>query len=279
MQLHTLLQNISDNKPVNFDQVIKRMPNYVDWRRVFRVEQWAKNKHSVEIVDHGLFDMLVKESLQPQTRAQAASLVISSSHDVKCDSAYMLCFPAPTASNHDMDTKSRSLTVVAVSQKQLLQLPFIPAKQAILIENQDCFFQYSAFIAHYYALIDLPSSDIYFSGGSRVLNHDLQVVLNQYKHIKCLFDYDLAGLQIAQSLASKGYKRLEYLVPPNIDAYASLFTFKPPSANSLAAMLSLCEKHGMGALGSVISQTKCFMEQEAMLTIGFENGMHDIRWG
>lgn len=275
MQLHTLLHNIKHNKPVNFDQVVKRMPSYVDWRRVFFVELCGKNKHSVEIIDHGLFDLLVKENELPLNRAHAASLVQSSSHDVKCDSAYMLCFPAPPLQMEAEDTanskletmKERTLSAVAVSQKVALPMSFKPAKHAILIENQDCFFQFSAFIQHYRGLLDLSNSDIYFSGGSRILNEDLRLVLVQYAHIKCLFDYDLAGLKTAQLLVSKGYHNVEYLLPNNLKNYASLFTFVPPSPASLSAMLNLCETQNLSALAHIISRNKRFMEQEAMLTI------------
>ncbi|MFT7504998.1 MAG: hypothetical protein ACI8ZZ_000816 [Gammaproteobacteria bacterium] len=269
MQLHTLLQKIKSNQPVNFDQVVKFMPTYIDWNSIFRVSLSGKNKHSVNIINDALFDILLKQSLQPQTRAHAASLTISSSHDHKCDSAYMLCFPVANNSHADVSsTTTRTLTAMAVSQKVLLPLPFKPAKQAILIENQDCFFQWPAFMAHYRDLVNLPQSDIFFAGGSRILNDAFHPILTQYIHIKCLFDYDLAGLKMAYLLRQKkDYQDVEYVVPTNLSIYAALFTFLPPSAASLSAMLSLCDKYQMHSLRNVIQVRKRFMEQEAMLTI------------
>jgi hypothetical protein len=283
MQLHILLQKIKDKKPVNFDQVVKYLPAYINWNSIFKVELSDKNKHCVDITDRAAFDILFKQSLQPETRSHAASSTISSSHDVKCDSAYMLCFPALSPNNDNaVDTKdsennaTRMLSALAISQNALLPLPFKPAQQAILIENQDCFFQWRAFIAHYKDLVDLPESDIFFAGGSRVLNPGLHPILRQYRHIKCLFDYDLAGLKTAhllqQTLQKIGLQSIAYLVPNDLSPYESLFTFLPQSAASLAAMLRLCDSYQLYELKNMIQTRKRFMEQEAMLTIQCDAG-------
>lgn len=288
MQLHSLLQNIKDNKPVNFDQVVKRLPAFINWSDVFNVEVLSTNKYAVEIKDPTLFNILFEQSKQPLTRAQAASATSFSSHDIKCESAYMLCFPAAYSSQgaeqnanktektiEQHSDQARVLSAVAVSQQVRLPMPFPPAKQAILIENQDCFFQYQRLLNHYESQVDLAQSDIYFAGGLRILNNDLRCILEQYSHINCLFDYDLVGVQMALSLRdklqhpthTKNSVTVDYLILANIKQYAPLFTFLPNSTKSMASMLALCRAHSMHTLADVVNASKHFMEQEALLTM------------
>jgi hypothetical protein len=262
MHLHNLLQRISNNQDVNFDQVIKHLPSGVAWGDIFRVSQAGKNKHDVEIINFTTFNTLLAQSAPVINRAQAASSSLLSSHDIKSDSAYMLCFP-----RNNTLSNTRKLEVAALSQNTLLPLPFKPAKQAILIENQDCFFQWERFVKHFNEVVSVNESDIYFTGGSRVLNDSLSPILNQYAQIKCLFDYDLAGLQMALLLAKKGYNNVEYSLPNNIEKHVSLFTFSPANTADFLAMLALCEQHKFEALAGVLRKSKGFMEQEALLGI------------
>lgn len=262
MQLHALLQKIKAGKDVNFDQVVKYMPSNRDWSSVFTVEVSGKNKHKVKVKNESVFNSLLVQSAPIANRAMAAKSSLVSSHVLQCESAYMLCFTDVCS-----DNPLPSLQVAAVSQHKLLPLNFTPAKQAILIENQDCFFQWPKLLTHYQGLINISESDIYFSGGTRVLNEMLRPILSQYEHVKCLFDFDLAGLQMALSLQRMGYENVEYVTPTNLVNYADLFTFKPQSSASLLSMLTLCEQNNMHDLGEVIKHQKHFMEQEALLTL------------
>jgi uncharacterized protein YcfL len=269
VHLHQLLQRIKNGQTVNFDQVSKKLPKNIQWQQLFAVEQASKNKHQVDIVDHQAFDLLLHQSKHPGSRQDAANHSLVSSHAVKCDSAYMLCFPAETTGLTQANVKqaSRVLSAAAVSQDKLLPMPFTRAHSAILIENQDCFFQWHKMCRLFREQIDLSQSDIYFSAGSRILNPAFSAILDGYQSLHCLFDYDLAGLETATLLSQKTFGETYYLVPDNIAQMHHLFRFPPHSAKDYATMLKLCEHVEQPLLAGAVASTKCFMEQEALLTI------------
>ncbi len=267
MNLTTLLLSIQQKKTVNFAQVIKKLPSTIHWQSLFSAELVAKNKHLVSILDAEAFETLLHHSQLAITRSQAASHLYESSHSVNCDSAYLLCFPVPT-SILGKQMIDRDLTVAAVSQNKMLPLPFAKyAKHAILIENQDCFFQWQTLLSHFAQSIDLAHSDIYFSAGSRVLNPAFAELLSAYNSINCVFDYDLAGLQMTKVLTQRQYAPVRFLIPDTLNQYQSLFTFKPRSTKDIVTMIAICKQMALGELATIVAKQKCFMEQEALLTI------------
>ena len=94
MSLHTLLQKISDNKPVNFERLITLLPPQYKWSDLFTITQANKKQYQVTIKDQAAFNTLIELATPAQSRASAAAHLLQSSHAVTCDSAYMLCFPA-----------------------------------------------------------------------------------------------------------------------------------------------------------------------------------------
>jgi hypothetical protein len=269
MTLHQLLINIQQGQAINFTQLCKKLPKGLNWQDLFSPEPVGKGKHVVSIIDHAAFNRLLQQAKTPSTRQSAAVHQYASSHDVKCNSAYMLCFPANTPGFNQSHLKraTRVLTAIAIDNDKLLPLPFKCAKNAILIENQDCFFAWQALLTHYDEQIDLNDSDIYFSAGSQILNRKFANLLQAYEYIDCAFDYDLAGLETCVLLHQRNYASVEYLLPNNLDQCHSLFKLAPNSTKDAANMIRLCEELDMQELADAVSATKCFMEQEALLTL------------
>jgi len=269
MTLHQLLLNIQQGKPVNFASVCKKLPKSHTWQSLFSPEPVGNNKHLVSIIDRAAFALLVQQSKRASTREDAAIHNFASSHDIKCSSAYMLCFPAnmPHLRKSHLKQAPRILSAVAVTNDFILPLPFKPAPNAILIENQDCFFEWRRLLEHYEDQIDLSDSDIYFSAGSRILNKSFAGLLKKYSYIDCAFDYDFAGLETAVLLHQRRYAELQFLVPGNLSQMHNLFKFKANSTKDVVNMIRLCEQLDMPELAAIISETRHFMEQEALLTL------------
>lgn len=279
MSLIKLLTKIQQGKPINVDSLRKAMPNNIDWRDMFDASQMvANNKYKVTVIDNKKFSVLLEQSQLPASRAQAARHKFVSSHSVACDSAYMLCFPVQSdmALGHNNSNASgalganalaRNLLSVASVNKQALPSLFISAKNAILIENQDCFFQWQAFTSHFQSSIDIHECDVFFAGGKRILNNAFAPFLQQYEHLYCAFDYDLDGLKMAQNLVSKAHTKTYILLPDTLNRLSSLFVFEPQNLTKLIDAQRICKEMGLIELHNIFSTTKHFMEQEALLNI------------
>jgi hypothetical protein len=218
----------------------------------------AKNRYIVNITDQSRFDELLEQSKAPTNRIEAATHALQSSHYIACDSAYMLCFPV---------SSSRVLLPVACVRSQALPMQFRPAKYAVLIENQDCFFDWQLLMRHFASSVNVSECDIYFAGGKRILNPAMAQFLKQYETLYCAFDYDLDGLKMACSLITKQYAITHVLIPDRLTELSGLFTFKPASTERFLESLKQCEQMNLPDLRQVISTTQHFMEQEALLSV------------
>ena len=268
MKLAQLLQKVAQQQPINFKLLVDSLPTHINWNDLFSVEQTAKNRHRVSIKNHTAFEALLRQSLPPSSRSEAAAHHYASSHDIKCDSAYLLCLPATLrTANSQLSDILANVKVVMTQYNKMQPLSFKPFETAILIENQDCFFQFDRLLSHYAKQIDISHSDIYFSAGSRILNDAFSELLSQYNTRMCLFDYDLAGLDIMRTLRNKYDGETRYVLPDNILTMQQLFTFFPKETKHLSNMLDLCKQESLHDLTHVITQTKMFMEQEALLHI------------
>jgi hypothetical protein len=286
VSLYQLLYAISQGKPINLDSLHKALPKNIKANDIFGSnEMVAKNKYILNVIDQTKFDVLLAQSKAPITRIEAASHVLQSSHYIACDSAYMLCFPVrskcfevserddATATSSNSSTKnvkslkSRTLTPVASVRSHILPMHFTPAKSAILIENQDCFFDWKRLMRHFSSSVNPGECDIYFAGGKRILNPAFAPFLRQYESLYCAFDYDLDGLKIARSLLNKQYADTQILIPDKLTQLSTLFTFKPSSTQRFLDSLHQCDDMNLPDLREVIRATQHFMEQEALLSV------------
>ncbi|MBF7073214.1 hypothetical protein ISG33_07370 [Glaciecola sp. MH2013] len=275
MSLYKLLLSVEQKGEVNFDRLIKFLPKDHAWSDIFKVSaQISQGRHAVEIIDYARFAKLRNDAMPTDIRSEAARRENMSSHDVACNSAYMLCYPVTsefelTIKNNKTPTGiahppyERALlnvaSVAGVPQKPL----FTPASSAILIENQDCFFRWSELVQHF--TLPIRECDIYFAGGKRILNPSFAPFLSRYDELFCLFDYDYEGLKIAKDLITKDYARTYYVSPTLLSEKRHLFTFEPKSTSSLLAAVSLCEALEQGELLDTMRKARAFMEQEALL--------------
>ena len=286
MSLYQLLYAISQGSPINLDSLYRVMPSGIHPKDIFGdYEMVAKNKYKVSIVDQQKFMDLLTQSKAPTTRTEAAGHTLQSSHYLGCDSAYMLCFPLMPdllsanglTENHPASVENfrkdhqaslpRHLLSVASVRAQELPMLFKPTKHAILIENQDCFFDWQRLMPHFGSTVNMDECDIYFAGGKRILNPAFASFLKQYDNLYCAFDYDLDGLKMARGLMLKRYANTHVLVPDKLSLLEALFTFKPSSTARFLESLTICKDMNLLDLHETMSSTQHFMEQEALLGV------------
>lgn len=259
MTLNEMLLKIREGVPINFKHLTTKLPTSYKWNRVFNPQLVSNNKYLVEVLDRDLFEQLLVDSVLPENRAQAARHVIKSSHSVKCDTAFKLIYP----NGHIFE--SAQPQVITCTDEQSNFECFTLTSQAILIENQDCFFQYPAFLKRFENQLNTNKYDIIFSAGKQILDKRFTDFLSNYQQISCLFDYDLAGLSIFHSLKLSVNQNSEYLLPDSLSQSACLFTMKPNNTRDLLSAIKLSTALGLEGLASIFETKKCFMEQEALL--------------
>ncbi len=259
MTLHQLLQKISEGQAINFTQLLHKLPKNVDWQSCFSAELVTKNRYKVKVLNQGAFNELLQSSMPATSREAAANHLLQSTHDLKCDSAFMLCIPNVKISELSSLTDIHCL----YSMGEHLTFTYKPANAAILIENQDCFFHWQRTLRHFDFASDSPNLDIYFSAGKQVLNSKFAELWPQYNEVYCVFDYDLEGLKIYQSLVTHNTNIFHYLVPKAYDL--NWFKLVPKRMQDLSEAIRLADSLCLPSLADYFRRSKRFMEQEALL--------------
>lgn len=268
MTLYALLLKIANGELVNFNQVVKKLPSDFEWNDIFAPELVSPNKFSVQIKDIARFEKLLIVSCEPTKREYAASHQLMDSHAIKCESAYKLIFPHIVINKdevtHNQFSKLNTLIFLA---DNIQPLTFAQSKQAVLIENQDCFFRYEKFLKLFVEQLPNGPFDVIFSAGSQILDKRFKRYLEKYERLYCLFDYDYAGLAIFQNISSTISSHCHFLLPDESYEIDQLFTFKPISTNHYLRALNLANVLNLPALATSFENSKKFMEQEALLTL------------
>lgn len=259
--LHHLLTQIESGHPVNADVLYKKLPSTIRPSDIFHVHKINKTQSQIRILDHKLFSELLMQASPAFSRVDAATHLLLSTHNVVCDSAYMLVDFACSR------TASITNCQVVSYQDGQVQLPknTVLASTAIVIENQDAFFAWRQLLIHLEHEVNLNNCDVFFGGGKRILNPKLMPFLRRYQTCYVAPDYDFGGFKIAQHLLRSLNFEPNILMPKDLTQQARLFTLLPRSAQELGDMLGLCKDLDLEELTSVIAKTRCFMEQEALL--------------
>ncbi|WP_337246999.1 Wadjet anti-phage system protein JetD domain-containing protein [Photobacterium halotolerans] len=137
-------------------------------------------------------------------------------------------------------------------------------KRAVIIENQENFYCYRAFLT----ALDQPdlaeSCDILLGSGNQICHRLNHRFLAEYEVIYCAQDLDSGGLSIYQSL-KKSLPQCHWLAPPDWDLHRDKFRLAPKSADQLAKAIKLARELGLTQEADLMNQTRAFLEQEAFL--------------
>ena len=267
MTLFQYLSAIQAKKAINLRSFLALLPsNYKrNWRAIFSsVKVDGQHKNQLTIIDQPCFDAMLAKATPAKNRVEAATL--GNSHQHNTSMSYLLVYPnvlAHSVSKHDKLCPQ----VVLIDGSGLLQ-EFSVQKTLVIIENQENFFKYPAFLPQ--LITHTTPLDIVFGQGNGITNTLNSRYLNQYQQILCCFDYDLGGLTMFSSLQKLTTAKVEFVLPSAISLKDETFVnthFKktPDKTMHWQKAIQLAERLGLDELAHAFIISKKFMEQEVLL--------------
>lgn len=290
MNLHQYLLKIKSDQAINLDHFILLLPVQYNsqWRSIFSSEKVStkKNSHKLTIKNQQSFNILLENSLPSTSRIEASQR--GNSHRQSTSVSFLLLFHQ--ALNIDFHGTENICPDVVLINDNGIQQSFTSKNHLLIIENQENFFRWSAFLNVLTRFckhdkinesFTLAEFDIAFGSGNNISNAKNIAFFKQYQHITCIFDYDFGGLSIFKSLCTLCAKieeqqkiRLTFLQPEK--AYLSnqyftnhYFNKTPKNDKHWQQAIVLAAELGFNDLAQAFNKSKNFMEQESYLSAPF----------
>ncbi|KDM90265.1 Wadjet anti-phage system protein JetD domain-containing protein [Photobacterium galatheae] len=253
MRLNQYLSKIEQGEAINLDRFIACLP-YSDpqeWRKIYQATR-RRGGYQLTILDperhKALFTPLV------QDRISAAKT--GRSHDFPGSFAHILVL--------NRCCESQLPFVVLSDASGFKVCGKLVGKQAVIIENQENFYRYRAFmdVIHQSGLAE--NCDILLGSGNQICHQLNQRFLSRYEVIYCAQDLDAGGLSIYQSL-KKSLPQCRWLAPPDWEIHKEKFRLAPKNADQLVKAIKLARELGLTQEADLMNQTRAFLEQEALL--------------
>ena len=261
--LRQYLTKIQRREPINYDQFLNVLPTSYrhNSKQLFQIK-FASNKKTKKYLvtcDESTFNELWQASEPVTDRVQ--STLLGDSHKHRVSANLLMVYHREIASSLCPD-------VIYVSASDILQ-HFKSQKRLLLVENEENFIQYGAFIDTLSRLtahqIDIEDTDIALGGGNRASSQFLMKVYAQYDEILCAFDYDLGGLKTFRSIQATLGDKVHFVQPSNYSIVATLFKKSPGSDTKLLDTIDMANSLGFCELADIFKKTRHFMEQESLL--------------
>lgn len=262
MSLRQYLEKIKEEKPINYDEFLKSLPdNYrLSANSFFKTQLIsAKPKRWSVRCEPQVFEELWILSETPKNRIHAAKLGNSHKHQVSANLIMVY---------HKESSDNLCPSVVYISKHDKIQT-FQSQKRLLIIENEENFIHHQDFSRVISQFLEKPinidNTDIALGSGNRVTSDLLLTWYSQYDEVFCAFDYDLGGLQMFKTLKKELGKKASFIQPLEYKKIMKYFNKKPESSNKIIKAKSLAERLGFIELGQVFFETRHFMEQESLL--------------
>ena len=286
MNLHQYLCKIKSDQAINLDRFISLLPAEYksQWRSVFSSDKdrTKKNSYTLTILNQITFAQLFENSKKSKNRIEASQR--GNSHQQSTSFSFLLLFHQAL---HATVPDKVCPEVVVINDSGVHQ-NFTSKKHLVIIENQENFFRWSAFLSVLTTFclqtdikqnVTLADFDIAFGSGNNITNAKNIEFFKQYQHITCIFDYDLGGLTIFKSLSDLCLKAdtkkeiaLTFLQPEKTYLTNKAFTDHyfnktPKNSNQWQQAIVLAKALGFNELAQAFNESMKFMEQESYLSV------------
>ena len=268
MNLHQYLLAIAGNKAIKLKLFLPLLPAKYqhNWRSIFNIEEpTGKDNYILSVIDQQCFKTLLANTKPSQNRIEAATL--GNSHQHNASMSFLLVYPGVLIK--PVKSEAISCPKVVIIDGSILTQEFAPQKTLVIIENQENFFRYQAFLSQLTSMT--VQVDIAFGQGNCITNSLNSLFFDQYQEIQCCFDYDLGGLTMFSSLIKLTKAKVKFILPPadslTNEAFVNThFKKTPEKANHWQKAISLAVKIGLDDLAHAFNISKKFMEQEVYLS-------------
>ncbi|HDZ9326789.1 TPA: hypothetical protein RUZ39_000670 [Vibrio cholerae] len=261
MSLYPYLKAIESGRTINATRFIALLNNeHVNFDSLGVAEFVRPERYFIRISNHDLFDKLLAKYAPSRSRIHAAKQ--GNSHRHSAHSAYLTAKFGVNAQTH--------IAIECSPEKAPEEMSnFDHLTPVILIENSDCF----TFSEDFLVAMELEDigveSLIIFSSGNAITHKQTQRFLSQFEKVYYCPDYDLAGLEIFETLHKQLGDRIIFTMPSNLTCYHG-HCYKPDKQKQFIKALDKAHHWKFAELASLFSKGLGFIEQEIFLGEEYE---------
>ena len=142
-------------------------------------------------------------------------------------------------------------------------------KELVLIENSDCYSASDRFLSNMGFIQDLSRYLAIWSSGNSITHPNAIRFLGQFEKIHYCPDYDLAGLEIYETLHKKLGEKIIFAMPNNLIEYKA-FCKKPIDQKHYVSALEKATKLNFQPMVALLTEGMGVLEQEVIIGEHYE---------
>ena len=214
-----------------------------------------KNKYVLEGANHTVLDSLIDQFSPATSRREAAQK--GNSHDHRTHTAYFI------AKRYG---DQGAVFAISCAPDMEVETPWRKANRTdvILIENSECFTFCSSFLEN----MGLQSIDddtlVIWSSGKAITHPNAIHFLSHFHRIHYCPDYDLAGVEIYETLFKTLGDKVHFKMPSNLESYEK-YCVEPKERIQYVRALKKAKDLGFEPMVKLLTDGRGILEQEVLI--------------
>lgn len=256
MSLYKYLLSIKEGKAINarrFLGLLKKQGYEIG--HFGHLVHMEGESYKVTILNHSVLDELIRSN-EPSVSRVDAGIRLNDTHKHGTDSAYFVYKTIYSPVFHGAFYCGSKTSIEHI-------WPEASNTEIVLIENSECFTFSDTFLITMNLDHLHPSSIIVWSSGKGITHKQAIRLLGAFKKIYYCPDYDLAGLEIFETLKRNLGKKIQFCMPNNLAAYAPYC--KKPEPIQFVRALDKAKKLGFIEMVELLENGLGVLEQEALI--------------
>ncbi|MFT5725708.1 MAG: hypothetical protein ACI9JN_002835 [Bacteroidia bacterium] len=257
MNIYQYLLAIKNAKAINarrFDDLLKEQ--HLSLNQLGDTRLVSVNKYLIMNVNHEVLDHWIAKFAPPTSRVDATKRS-GNSHLHRTSTAYFVG-KLHTTPQQDFVVKCEDSMDISKAIPNASQL------EVILIENSDCYTFSDSFLVNM-GLGDLSHETIVIWSSGKSITHPNAInYLAHFKTVHYCPDYDLAGIEIYETLHRRLGENIKFVMPNNLCDYSDSCK-KPKDPLHFLKALDKAKKLGFHPMVNLLSKGMGVLEQEALI--------------
>lgn len=256
MNIHQYLDAVKQGRPINVHRFKKLLQSEgLKLDDVGKISHVKSGKYVVNVLNTELFENWMHRFAPSKSRVDASTR-LGDSHLHSTSATYLI------AKQGKVNSPDFVIKCSQESRNKDVNSDW-KDKTAILIENSECYTQSSAFLANL-GITETNHKLVIWSQGNAV-THPLTVsLLSKFKHLLYCPDYDLAGIEIYETLSKTLGEKITFVMPDNLEDYSSQCRAPKADVHYIKA-LKKAKKHGFTPMIALLTKGMGVLEQEVII--------------
>ena len=256
MNIYQYLNAVKEGRAINAHRFKKLLQSEdLSLEAIGNIKHVKSSKYTVSVTDSELLEILIHRFAPSKSRVDASTR-LGDSHLHSTSATYLIAKQGKVNSPDFVIKCSHESISEDVNGDW-------KDKTAILIENSECYTQSKDFLANL-GITDTNHKLVIWSAGNAV-THPLTVsLLTKFKHLLYCPDYDLAGIEIYETLSKTLGEKITFVMPDNLEDYSSQCR-KPKVDIHYSKVLEKAQKHGFTPMVAMLKKGMGVLEQEVII--------------